>query len=306
LQSGICSYENGQVKQRLFPSQPPGRWPAGRWGAVRRDWAPPEHPPAGTHRLVIGATTEDQPSGETGWGVVMVLGGWVGPRSRIHTAQDVVGEMALGDIIGEAGGRGGEDAIASALSGWCAALEAIVAGDLTPRGGDLSEGLMVCLPVGAMRMLAGLSIPEPQHAKQCQEARTLWDMARKEAETERGNRLWLAGPDPGPRGSRAKALARGGAWGPIGDFARPGTGAPRHDPWQHEDRECPVCLTDFTDMLPDPVNGLSRATPYRCMAGHRHGTCWECCQQLKDRDQLTRCPICRAPVDPQESGAFRQ
>jgi hypothetical protein len=153
---------------------------------------------------------------------------------------------------------------------------------------------------------AGLRIPLPCHAEAARKAReSLWTLTR--ANSPNGYPVWLAGPEESPRSARARALARAGVKGPFGD-SRPEDGDKQQDPWKDTEKDCPVCLETYDDPLPDALVPTSRTTPFRCMEGHRHGACWQCCFRMyaaaADHQGAARCHICREPIDPADEAAL--
>ena len=144
--SGLCTFDGQTVKQVLFPPQPPGFWPELNFGACREDMEPPVNTPHHTLRLVIGTTPEEQTGPHTGWGVVAVRGGTIGHGPRFPspiTDYDFVGEMAVGQLTSEAGGRIVGDDVGAALEAWTAAATAITTHTLTTQGHVHCHCLMV-------------------------------------------------------------------------------------------------------------------------------------------------------------------
>lgn len=226
------------------------------------------------------------------------------PLGSPRTPQDIEGDMALGDVTGQTGGKGGEDAIGSALKLLCSTLDSLPL--LSTGWTDQWAGLMIRLPMQAMLTAAGLRIPLPGHAESARKAREiLWTITR--ADAPNGYPVWLGGPEEGPRAARARALARVGVQGPFGD-SRPADGAKQQDPWKDTEKECPICFGTYGDPLPDILVPSSRTTPFACIEGHRHGACWGCCIRMKDAAEdsrtATRCHMCRAVMDPDDEVAF--
>ena len=270
--------------------------------------AAPPFPTEGTRRLIIATTPDTESLQGTGVGALVVRGGRVqgffGPVPRVF--EDVEDEMALGNITGQAGGRGGEDEIGSALKMMCSTLDNLAR--LSSGWPDPWTGLMIRLPRKAMKTVAGLRNPLPGHTEVAQKAReTLLTLTR--SDNPNGYPVWLAGPEPGPRGARARALARIGVKGPVED-SNPRDGEKQQDPWATFEAECPICYETYKDQLPDILEAYSRTTPFRCIEGHRHGACWWCCTELKNRaeDRLgtAQCPMCRAEMDSEDKSAFEE
>ena len=141
------------------------------------------------------------------------------------------------------------------------------------------------------------------------ESRLATALAREwRAERERCNgRLWLIISPPGegrPWAERAEALASYGARGVVIDG----------DTWQVPDNtpvgvilsrggtthgvtnSCPVCLSDFADVLPSP-DPLSRAPPGRFGTDAQrccHAACRKCDATVQ-RIVGGGCAVCRAP-----------
>ena len=251
LCNDICKQDNGDITQLILPPQPPGFWPPSRWGTFRSDWSPPLTLDHHTLRITIGTTPNDQPLGSAGWGVVITRGGIITRLDPSHTPGDLIGKWAIGSLLADFGEKGGHDNESAALTACCRTLRALE--DQTLLRGTPSHNTVICLPRTALRLLSGLVIPTPTQTRILTIARQKWDEIRSAAAaTLPPRQIWLAGPDHGPRGIRARALARQGFISPLGDIIDT-TMPPRiPDPWKNTPTECYVCLDDFGDMLPDP------------------------------------------------------
>ncbi len=163
--------------------------------------------------------------------------------------------------------------------------------------------ILICLPTRPLHLLSGTTFPTQAEANILAKNRKAWSQLITTAITATPPRhVWIAGPDRGPRGIRARALARQGAISPIGNIIDT-TMPPRiPDPWQQEEDTCYICWDKFSDMLPDPKSASSRTTPFDCHIGKRHGLCWTCCEQLRAAPPPTAkaCGICRCKLDPKD------
>jgi hypothetical protein len=223
------------------------------------------------------------------------------PGSTSQTPGDLVGKWAIGSLLADFGEKGGHDNESAALTACCRTLRALE--DQTLLRGTPSHNTVICLPRTALRLLAGLVIPTPAQTRILTIARQKWvEIRAAAAATLPPRHIWLAGPDHGPRGIRARALARQGFISPLGNVIDT-TMPPRIlNPWKDTSTECYVCFDDFGDMLPDPHDPSSRITPFLCPLNQRHGVCWGC--GLRMFTHHNPCGLCRAHPDPDDCGPF--
>ncbi len=301
LTPGFCNISHGNVTQTLLPARPPGQSKKFPWGAARADWAPPPEPDQSTIRITIGTTPYNQTLGQAAWGAVVTRGGITDSLAANHSPHDIEGQHALGHIIAEAGEKGGTDNPTAALVAALRVLKGLEDDTMAP--GVHKGNILICLPTRPLHLLSGTTFPTQAEANILAKNRNAWSQLITTALTATPPRhVWVAGPDRGPRGVRARALARQGAVSPIGNVIDT-TMPPRiPDPWQQEEDTCYICWDKFSDMLPDPNSASSRATPFDCHIGKRHGLCWTCCEQLRAAPPPTAkaCGICRCKLDPKD------
>jgi hypothetical protein len=176
--------------------------------------------------------------------------------------------------------------------------------DGTIAPGTHLGNILICVPTHTLHLISGTIFPTHAEAALLATSRPTWTELRTKALTASPPRcIWLAGPDRGPRGIRARALARQGAISPLGNIID-NTMPPRiPDPWKQEDPSCYACWEPFSDMLPDPHSAHSRTTPFDCHIGKRHGICWDCCTHIRAVAPPLRvtCGICRCEPDPDDT-----
>ena len=269
LDTGMGAGGPHGVRQLLLPDLPPGQLALDGLAASRlapcQELAPPAVLPPGCRQVYISS----KPDG-SGWAVCVVTGGdcVLDPHAALLLdATDRVAVVAAP----------GEDATV------CALLDAVLAAmnriqDAVPS--------VLRLPIShtseqAVRLVSRTWDPRPSlYRERRRSLRESWTALC----ALKGGALYLAGYDPDRRhawGERCAALAAG-----VGEAAP-----------DHPDRACPVCLEDFSDVLPTP-DQASRAPPGRWACPNanlllRHALCRGCDADVQGRPR-NRCPICRS------------